>query len=216
MTVAELIAHARDQNPDSAEWIEDVVQSTRFCVVVNQAKSDEGERVFKTLAAVARKFLEVDMISLGHVEADGQIKDAVVHGRAPLLGKSLFTSKVWEHLNSQIEPLLAVGINEEIRLHEEILHVQTEDLGPGAGGYHTLVYSGGKILLGKRVPYESSFFDRAVSELKQDRVRFLHRTVIQAILSGRIKIRMPGSRAEDAANQGGEDEAEHATGPDSP
>lgn len=207
LSVEELISLARQRSPTTAELIHQAIKLSRVKLLVNMSSQQDARRTFTTLAGVTKKFLGLQIDYLGHVEEDERIHSRVMHGQAPLLGKKLFNPKLFQGLLNSFEPAMAVGINEEIRMGDQVLHIQTEDLGRSAAAYLALVYSGGRIIMSKRVTYDSPFMARLSSSSKKDRVRHLHRTVIEAIRSGRIQFKDALSGSGGSEKQGGQDHA---------
>jgi flagellar biosynthesis protein FlhG len=206
LSIAELMEKLRSESPELAREIERQHAGWSLDLVVNMADDELGRRVHQGLASVAQRFLDLGLNLLGNIPADEALRESILRGQPPLLNRPLFAVRMWERVAGALEPGMAVGVNEEIHFRDEVLHIQTEDLGPEAAAYLTLVYMGGRVLLSKRVEWSSSFFERAGSSLRQERVRFLHRTVIQAILSGRIPLSLPApeDNRPKAANSEGE------------
>jgi flagellar biosynthesis protein FlhG len=188
MSVPQLIASLADRDPEVGAEVLAAVKASRLELLVNQASVEEGKRVYSSLAGVARTFLDLELVFLGHIASDSRIPEAVLKSRPPVLGDTLFSRQLWEQLSRRFESAMAIGINEEIRIPDDVLHVQTEDLGSSAAAFLCLVYSGGRVLLSKRVAYDSIFWARFESSPKHERIRFLHATVVQAIRSGRIDV----------------------------
>ncbi len=188
-SIADLRELANREDEDGAELIDQAIRSSHWDLVVNQGGAEDAQRVFKALNGVTRKFLDISLVFMGHVQRDEGLPSALSSGQVPLLGRTIFADRIWEQLTERLEPIMAVGLNEEIRYEDEVFHVQTEDLGEYAGAYHALVFSGGTILFSKKVSYGSELLDKAASTLKQDRVRFLHRMVVRGILGGKIKLK---------------------------
>jgi flagellar biosynthesis protein FlhG len=188
LTVDELICLADERSADTGRLIRDTIRQARIEMVVNMASREEANRTHQSLAGVTQKFLGLKITYLGHVVSENRIHELVMRGQPPLIGRELFNPRLWQELLTRIEPAMAVGINEEVRIGDEVLHIQTEDLGRPAAAYHALVYSGGRILLSRRVSYDSAFMARMASASKKERVQHLHRTVIEAIRSGRISL----------------------------
>ncbi|NMB73970.1 MAG: MinD/ParA family protein [Myxococcales bacterium] len=200
MSILELLQKLRAESPDHAQQVERAHAGWTLDLVVNMVDPELGERVYQGLASVAQRFLDLRLNLLGHVPTDESLRESILRGQPPLLNRPGFAVRLWERVAGAFEPGMAVGVNEEIRFRDEVLHIQTEDLGPEAAAYLTLVYMGGRVLLSKRVEWSSSFFERAGSSLRQERVRFLHRTVVQAILSGRIPLTLPGAEGKRPGN----------------
>ncbi|RLB53436.1 MAG: hypothetical protein DRI34_13415 [Deltaproteobacteria bacterium] len=188
---AELINQLQAQSPELAESLRQSLRCVRQAVVVNMAEAEEARRIFRSLEVVSKRFLDLELDFVGWIPTDDTVHEAVLHGRVPGLQRLPLLTRVYDKVQTALEPGFAVGCNEEVLLNGRVLHVQTEDLGASAAAYHTLVYSGGHIVLSKRVEYSSSFFQRAPSRLKQDRVRYLHRTIIAALQTGRLQVKYP-------------------------
>jgi len=96
---------------------------------------------------------------------------------------------------------MITGYNTDVRHHDVVFHVQTEDKGAGNPLIESLVYVGGQVLATRRASYSALLangggegVDKAVLTL-MDRQ---HRTVIAAIRSGRFDAKLaelPGRRA---------------------
>lgn len=81
---------------------------------------------------------------------------------------------------------MITGYNTDVRHHDVVFHVQTEDKGADNPFIESLVYVGGQVLAAKRAGYGDLLADgkddRAVVELMERQ----HRTVIAAIKNGRF------------------------------
>ncbi len=81
---------------------------------------------------------------------------------------------------------MITGYNTDVRHHDVVFHVQTEDKGADNPFIESLVYVGGQVLAAKRAGYADLVAegqgDRAVVELMERQ----HRTVIAAIKNGRF------------------------------
>ncbi len=207
LSLEEFMSLAQQRSPDAADLIRQTIKLSRVELMVNMASAQDARRTFTTLASVTKRFLGLQIDYLGHVDGNKKIHSKVMQGKAPLLGKEFFNPKLFQELLNRFEPAMAVGINEEIRLGDQVLHIQTEDLGRSAAAYHALVYSGGRIIMSKRVTYDSPFMARLSSNSKKDRVRHLHRTVIEAIRSGRIQLQDKSGNSADPGKQGGQNHA---------
>lgn len=192
LSIADLLSKLRAEAPDLVPTLEREHAGCSLDLVVNMAEAELSQRVFQGLSSVAQRFLDLHLNMLGHVAPDEALRESVLKGQPPLINRPAFAMRMRERVAGALEPGMVVGVNEEIRFRDEVLHIQTEDLGAEAAAYLTLVYMGGRVLLSKRVEWSSQFFERAGSSLRQERVRFLHRTVVQAILSGRIPLSLPG------------------------
>ena len=81
---------------------------------------------------------------------------------------------------------MITGFNTDVEHDGVVYHVQTEDKGLDAPLILSLVYTGGRILASKRVPYDdlirSGFNERTLSE----RLQRQHKLICAAIRAGRI------------------------------
>ena len=81
---------------------------------------------------------------------------------------------------------MITGYNTDVRHHDVVFHVQTEDKGTDNPFIESLVYVGGQVLAAKRASYANLLAngtqDKAVVELMERQ----HRTVIAAIKNGRF------------------------------
>jgi hypothetical protein len=78
------------------------------------------------------------------------------------------------------------GINQDIKVQERVLHVQTEDLGADQAEILTVVYSAGEVIYSFRNPY-SYFQKHGLADLTSQRmVMAQHRGIISSVLSGKL------------------------------
>ncbi len=85
---------------------------------------------------------------------------------------------------------MITGYNTDVRHHDVVFHVQTEDKGTDNPFIESLVYVGGQVLAAKRAGYAELLAegqgDRAIVELMERQ----HRTVIAAIKNGRFDAKL--------------------------
>ncbi|HUP43713.1 MAG TPA: hypothetical protein VM599_10945 [Thermoanaerobaculia bacterium] len=85
---------------------------------------------------------------------------------------------------------MITGYNTDVRHHEVVFHVQTEDKGADNPFIESLVYVGGQVLAAKRAGYAELLGagggDRPIVELMERQ----HRTVIAAIRGGRFDAKL--------------------------
>jgi hypothetical protein len=81
---------------------------------------------------------------------------------------------------------MVTGMNTDVRQGESVLHVQTEDLGGAPVTIQTLVYNAGRIL--KNIQRSHPELVAGQDEEIRERLLRQHRTAIQAIIRGRIKV----------------------------
>jgi hypothetical protein len=94
---------------------------------------------------------------------------------------------------------MSSGFNTDIKVGEQVFHVQTEDRGPNHPVIDTLVYQNGRILHRKSSNYENLAKSPSFTpdELRQQ-VENQHRAVIEAVRSGALDAEIA---AADLANQ---------------
>jgi hypothetical protein len=84
---------------------------------------------------------------------------------------------------------MITGYNTDVRHHDVVLHVQTEDKGAGNPLIESLVYVGGQVLAARRASYSSLLTDERsekVDKAIQSLMDRQHRTLIAAIRGGRF------------------------------
>lgn len=84
---------------------------------------------------------------------------------------------------------MITGYNTDVRHHDVVFHVQTEDKGAENPFIESLVYVGGQVLAAKRASYADALGgegERSVVELMERQ----HRTVIAAIKNGRFDTKL--------------------------
>jgi hypothetical protein len=83
---------------------------------------------------------------------------------------------------------MSSGFNTDIRVGEQVFHVQTEDRGPTRPFIDTAVYQNGRVLHRRSASYEDFKADPAFSpEALRQRVEQQHRTVIEDLRSGALR-----------------------------
>jgi len=94
---------------------------------------------------------------------------------------------------------MSSGFNTDIKVGEQVFHVQTEDRGPSHPAIDTLVYQSGRILHRKSSHYEDFAGSPSFTpELLHQRVQDQHRAVIEALRSGALEAEI--AAATEAAN----------------
>jgi len=82
---------------------------------------------------------------------------------------------------------MSSGFNTDIKVGEQVFHVQTEDRGPSHPAIDTLVYQSGRILHRKSSNYEDFAGSPSFTpDLLHQRVQDQHRAVIEALRSGAL------------------------------
>jgi hypothetical protein len=76
------------------------------------------------------------------------------------------------------------GYNTDVKHHDRVFHIQTEDRGELHPYIESFVYVGGEILGGKRTPYEDSLRNGGDDRVLRDLMEQQHRTMIAAIRDG--------------------------------
>ena len=84
---------------------------------------------------------------------------------------------------------MSSGFNTDVRVGDQVLHVQTEDRGPSHPAIDTAVYQNGRVLLRRSSSYQefAASADFSAEGVRQ-RVEEQHRTVIQDLRTGTIAV----------------------------
>jgi flagellar biosynthesis protein FlhG len=208
LSIPEVLERIRGTAAEVSGSLAEDLALVRVDLVVNMASPEEARRVHGSFSAVARRFLSIPIGLAGWVGVSSKIRAAVSRGDLPRVEEDLVST--WLRADSAgedlaaaaiegEEPELVMGMNEEVRVGQEILHVQTEDLGREASAYLALVYQGGRVLVSRRLSWSHPFFAGVTSTRRQERVRFLHRTLVQAIRAGKISPQAAPREAGDPA-----------------
>lgn len=168
-------------------------------ILVNSASEQEADLVFKALSSVTSTFLGRQPSLAGFVRRDPAMHAAVVQG-SPVMVSSpasvssqdlrLVASGLLEECfelqqRASHASMLARGRNEELRVGDRLLHVQTEDLGESKGQIRTQVFDGGRVIFSKVLAYGMKQADgRALS--RQQQVEYQHRVIAKALVDRRV------------------------------
>ena len=100
---------------------------------------------------------------------------------------------------------MSSGFNTDIKVGEQVFHVQTEDRGPSHPAIDTLVYQSGRILHRKSSNYEDFAGSPSFTpDLLHQRVQDQHRAVIEALRSGALDVEIAAAEtASQAARPAG-------------
>ena len=95
---------------------------------------------------------------------------------------------------------MSSGFNTDIKVGEQVFHVQTEDRGPSHPAIDTLVYQSGRILHRKSSNYEDFAGSPSFTpDLLHQRVQDQHRAVIEALRSGAMDVEIAAAEAASQA-----------------
>jgi hypothetical protein len=95
---------------------------------------------------------------------------------------------------------MSSGFNTDIKVGEQVFHVQTEDRGPSHPAIDTLVYQSGRILHRKSSNYEDFAGSPSFTpDLLHQRVQDQHRAVIEALRSGALDVEIAAAEAASQA-----------------
>jgi len=98
---------------------------------------------------------------------------------------------------------MSSGFNTDVRIGEQVFHVQTEDRGPSHPVIDTVIYQNGRILHRKTTSYDHlSLAVEFGEDALRERVEAQHRGVIDELRSGALAAEI-ASAAEQAARAGG-------------
>lgn len=84
---------------------------------------------------------------------------------------------------------MVFGFNTNVRIGDHSFHVQSEDRGPASGVLETLVFSRGRVVHRRTVPYDASLMPDEL-ELRF-RLEEQHRIVIEDVRTGRVQTDAP-------------------------
>ena len=96
---------------------------------------------------------------------------------------------------------MSSGFNTDVRVGDQVFHVQTEDRGPSRPVIDTAVYQSGRVLLRRSSNYEHFAASPAfTAEALRERVELQHSNVIDDLRSGALAAEMasPGGQANPA------------------
>jgi len=94
-----------------------------------------------------------------------------------------------------------LGFNTNVRLGDTLYHVQTEDRGAGHPFIDTTVYAQGRVLHRRTTSYQDLLDLAGANEAAlQQRVKQQHRSVIEELRSGALKLDAPAAKAAPAAS----------------
>jgi hypothetical protein len=97
---------------------------------------------------------------------------------------------------------MSSGFNTDVRLGEQVFHIQTEDYGPGRSMIDTAVYQSGRVLYRRLSDYGDFALSSAFSESSlREKVERQHRAVIEDLRSGRLEADISAALKE--ANRAG-------------
>ncbi len=200
-------------DPAAAKQVHDLLNDSRFRLVVNMATEREGERVAKALAGVAYQFLNIHLPALGFIGYDPDVENSIRRMEPLLLGDGTplhdtFMQMVRKLIEEQTAgvstsprpaeqeerqsatPMIESSSRVQISLHNEVLvqdtklHVQTEDLGMEKAQIVTLVFSGGQILFSRKTDYREIITKNDVQHTVAERVKAQHRVMLTDIYGG--------------------------------
>jgi len=97
---------------------------------------------------------------------------------------------------------MSSGFNTDVRIGEQLFHVQTEDRGPAHPVIDTAVYQNGRVLHRRTSHYERPESSPAFADELRHRVETQHRAVIEDLRSGALDAELAAA-AERAARAAG-------------
>lgn len=190
--------------PMLAERVASLVEDFRPLIIVNQANSDQDQRVAEILQSTSKRFLNVDLRFCGLIFADPAARKAVQHmaildfkDEGCLAGKQI-RATVERLLNSAdsgpagVSEALApatptMGLNDNFEFKGKQLHIQTENLGFTGRCITTQVFCNGRVLLSTKseypAPLQTSTDPSQIGEL----MRKQHFEVIRELEDEKLK-----------------------------
>jgi len=98
---------------------------------------------------------------------------------------------------------MSSGFNTDVRIGDQVFHVQTEDRGPNRPVIDTSIYQNGRIVHRKTTSYDClSLSVEVADDALRERVEAQHRSVIDELRSGALAAEIAAA-AEQAARLGG-------------
>jgi MinD-like ATPase involved in chromosome partitioning or flagellar assembly len=176
-------------------------------IVVNScSRREDAARTFAALCSVTEKVLGERPSQLPGIRHDSSIAASVREG-TPLAALSP-SSPVARDIEAIVDELMPAeearptpapevaptpadkpmgvrGVNEDLRVSDRLLHVQTEDLGADKSQIRTQVFEAGRVIFTKITPYDAPL-KKGTNLSRQEHINFQHRAVAQAIRSGRV------------------------------
>ncbi len=198
---------------DAADRLNTLLGEGCYKLIVNMATAQEGDKVARALAGVARSYLNINLTYLGSIGFDTAVENSIRRMEPLLLAKETALSdtimRMARRLIDTPMPDLHIdpGFSEnsgssdpsrkltsssrvQLCLHDEVLsrdtklHVQTEDLGIDKAQIVSLVFSGGQLLYSRRMDYREILNGNDVQHNVAERVKNLHRSMLADINNG--------------------------------
>jgi flagellar biosynthesis protein FlhG len=193
-------------DPDATARATALLQASRYRLAVNMSSTSEGERVAKALGGVAYQYLNVHLASLGAIGFDPNVENSIRKMEPLLLSTEAALSDLFMDLAAKLvddRPQscaaaphtvdLVAGLKFEsgsrvqFCLHDEVffqgikLHVQTEDFGLEKAQIVTLVFSGGEILVSRKIDYREILDAGDIQHGVATRVKAQHQRMLADI-----------------------------------
>jgi flagellar biosynthesis protein FlhG len=218
--IAEVVESMGRIDEGASRRIAALVESTNLRLVVNNATVVEGEKVHRTIAGIARQYLDVAVPYLGGIARAAEIERSV-RAMTPLMlsgdspsaeafrsvarrvvasaaaagsGRAVAVGAVAGTLDRETPAAPALlCLNEEVVRAGMRLHVQTEDLGPARSQVLTLVFRGGEIVFSRSSGYAELGVDLGSPASVRDKVRWQHKGIVAGVQAGKIDRRIGGA-----------------------
>ena len=198
---------------DAADRLNALLGEGCYKLIVNMATTQEGDKIATALGGVARSYLNINLAYLGSIGFDTAVENSIRRMEPLLLTKETALSDTIMRMTRKLletripDRRMDAGVSEDIGapdpshklssssrvqlcLHDEVLnrdtklHVQTEDLGIDKAQIVSLVFSGGQLLHSRRMDYRGILNDNDVQHNVAERVKSLHRSMLDDIRSG--------------------------------
>ena len=191
--------------PAIAESVASLVEGFRPLIIVNQANSDQDQRVAEILQSTSKRFLNVDLRFCGLIFSDPAARRAVQHmsilnlkEERCIAGKQI-RATVERLLNSDdsgqsgsgdaIAPTTpTMGLNDNFEFNGKQLHIQTENLGFTGRCITTQVFCSGRVLLSTKSEYPSPLQASTDSARIGELMRKQHFEVIRELEDEKLRV----------------------------
>jgi len=83
---------------------------------------------------------------------------------------------------------MLAGFNNNVIYKNDVYHVQTENTGPPNSFITTIIYRKGAVVASKKISYEDVLQDKNADETVKQLMENQHKSMIKALLGGRLEV----------------------------
>jgi flagellar biosynthesis protein FlhG len=192
--------------PRVAESVASLVEGFRPLIIVNQANSDQDQRVAEILQSTSKRFLNVDLRFCGLILSDpaaGKVvqrmsildfkdKSCLAGNQIRATVKRLLNSAEntrQSGLSDALAPATpTMGLNDNLEFKGKQLHIQTENLGFTGRCITTQVFCNGQVLLSTKSEYPSPLQASTDPAQIGELMRKQHFEVIRELEDQKLKV----------------------------